>query len=218
MKKKFALSALLSVLVVCLLATTAFAAPPPTNVQRYSLGSVFVNGVRLQDYLEQHPGMGYVYIDDNGRTMAPLRAVADILGLTTSFREKDRAAVIDGGINGQAVFYLNRTDYVAGGKKLTMDTTPVVIEGRTHIPVRFLVESMGGSVYYTPPGKGQHLPIVEIYYHANDVTPTPPEWAKDDYVTFDRTCAYFPENWAVIQDLRERAANGEDVNDEVVVR
>ena len=146
--------------------------------------------------------------------MVPLRAIGDLLGLQTQFRSADQAIVIDGGAKGQVVFHLNSTAYSVGGARCTMDTAPVYINGRTHVPIRFLVESLGGLVYYTPKS-GYHNGVAEIYYHANDVTPTAPSWAGGDYVTFTRTSAYTPEHWAVLSQLRERAARGEDVSKDV---
>ena len=205
---------ILSVLTICFITVGAAAAQPPTQAQQDRLDAVFVNGTELKAYLEGHPSMGYVYIDDNTRTMVPLRAIGDLLGLQTQFRSADQAIVIDGGAKGQVVFHLNSTAYSVGGARCTMDTAPVYINGRTHVPIRFLVESLGGLVYYTPKS-GYHNGVAEIYYHANDVTPTAPSWADGDYVTFTRTSAYTPEHWAVLSQLRERAARGEDVSKDV---
>lgn len=205
---------ILSVLTICFITVGAAAAQPPTQAQQDRLDAVFVNGTELKAYLEDHPSMGYVYIDDNTRTMVPLRAIGDLLGLQTQFRSADQAIVIDGGAKGQVVFHLNSTAYSVGGVRCTMDTAPVYINGRTHVPIRFLVESLGGLVYYTPKS-GYHNGVAEIYYHANDVTPTAPSWAGGDYVTFTRTSAYTPEHWAVLSQLRERAARGEDVSKDV---
>lgn len=210
MKKKLWICAILTLITICSVTIGAAAAQPPSAAQQNRLDAVYVNGTELKSYLAQHPGMGYVYIDNNVRTMVPMRAIADLLGLEIQFRSADQAIVIDGGTKGQVVFYLNSTAYSVGGVRYTMDTTPVFINGRTHVPIRFLVESLGGVVYYTPKS-GYYNGVAEIYYHANDVTPTAPSWANGDYVTFERTSAYTPENWAVITDLRERAAQGEDV-------
>ena len=214
MKRRLWKILMLSIITICSVTVGAAAAQPPSDAQQDRLDAVYVNGTELKSYLEQHPGMGYVYIDDNVRTMVPLRAVADLLGLRTQFRSADQAVVIDGGAKGQIVFYLNSTAYSVGGVRYTMDTTPVYINGRTHVPIRFLTESLGGLVYYTPKS-GYLNGIAEIYYHANDVTPTAPSWADGDYVTFERTSAYTPENWAVITDLRARAARGEDVTKDI---
>ena len=205
---------ILSVLTICFITVGAAAAQPPTQAQQDRLDAVFVNGTELKAYLEGHPSMGYVYIDDNTRTMVPLRAIGDLLGLQTQFRSADQAIVIDGGAKGQVVFHLNSTAYSVGGARCTMDTAPVYINGRTHVPIRFLVESLGGLVYYTPKS-GYRNGVAEIYYHANDVTPTALSWADGDYVTFTRTSAYTPEHWAVLSQLRERAARGEDVSKDV---
>lgn len=170
MRSKFWMMGILSVLTICFITVGAAAAQPPTQAQQDRLDAVFVNGTELKAYLEGHPSMGYVYIDDNTRTMVPLRAIGDLLGLQTQFRSADQAIVIDGGAKGQVVFHLNSTAYSVGWARCTMDTAPVYINGRTHVPIRFLVESLGGLVYYTPKS-GYRNGVAEIYYHANDVTP-----------------------------------------------
>lgn len=198
----------LSLLAVCCMATAALAADKPTAAQQNEIEAVMVNGVELRGYLEEHPGMGYAYFDDNSRTMVPLRAIGDILGVQTEYRPSDKAIIIDGGMKEEVVFHIGSTGYTVDGISYQMDTIPVSIEDRTHIPVRFLVEALGGSVYYDE--SYGHRPVIEIYFHKNDVVPTPPDWAKDDYVTFDRTSVYMPENWAFILRMREMAARGED--------
>lgn len=203
-------------LMLCLgisLAAGASAAQTPTEQQQAQLGEVFVQGISLKDYLKEHPGMGYAYVDANGRTTMPLRAVVELLDLEVAYQESDRSITIKNTAAGTVKFFLGSSTYTVNGQAFFMDTAPAAIGGRAHVPVRYLVEGIGGSVYYVPKGTNVRYNVVEIYYHANDVTPTAPDWAGGDYVTFDRTSAYTPENWAIITDLRERAARGEDVDD-----
>ena len=108
MKKKLWISAILTLITICSVTIGAAAAQPPSAAQQNRLDAVYVNGTELKSYLAQHPGMGYVYIDNNVRTMVPMRAIADLLGLEIQFRSADQAIVIDGGTKGQVVFYLRQ--------------------------------------------------------------------------------------------------------------
>lgn len=184
--------------------------------QQPTLENVYVKGTALKGYLKDHPGMGSVYIDDNGRAMVPLRALTETMGLDVNWDGQSERITISGA-NGPVVFSVGSSAYTVGGQTMHMDTAPVMKEGRAHLPVRFAAESVGAQVYYVAadPKKARNFPWVEIYYHANDVTPEAPDWADGDYVTFERTNAYLPENWAVITDLRRRAAAGEDVGKEL---
>ena len=205
---------ILSVLTICFITVGAAAAQPPTQAQQDRLDAVFVNGTELKAYLEDHPSMGYVYIDDNTRNHGAPAGHRGPAGAADPVPQRRPGHCDRRGAKGQVVFHLNSTAYSVGGARCTMDTAPVYINGRTHVPIRFLVESLGGLVYYTPKS-GYHNGVAEIYYHANDVTPTAPSWAGGDYVTFTRTSAYTPEHWAVLSQLRERAARGENVSKDV---
>ena len=76
MKRRLWKILMLSIITICSVTVGAVAAQPPSDAQQDRLDAVYVNGTELKSYLEQHPGMGYVYIDDNVRTMVPLRAFA----------------------------------------------------------------------------------------------------------------------------------------------
>lgn len=213
--KKARIHTILSSLFLCAVLLTCCAhaadAPPPTKEQRYAVAGVYAKGTLLNRYLNEHKGMGYVYIDSNGRTMAPLRALSDALGMDVAWNSASERATVTGGVNGAVVFSVGSTSYTVGGQIKQMDTMPVMIEGRMHLPVRFMAESVGADVYVQSNKVFDPGLYVEIYYHADDVTPEPPSWADGDYVTFDRTNAYSPENWAKITDLRRRVAAGEDI-------
>lgn len=80
------------------------------------------------------------FIDDNSRTMVPLRAVAESLGLTVSWDSAKREAVFTDGTKticfpiGSSIA---RTD---DGGKVQMDTAAVIVSDRTFAPVRYLAE------------------------------------------------------------------------------
>jgi len=120
------------------------------------------------------------YIDENGRTMVPLRPVADAMGIDVEWDRRTRTAVFsetyeDGregfgyDINGKAVYgeivYMSLSFKVEDAKvemfanvekdngemtmivdHFQMDTKPVVKEGRTYAPLRYMVQSFGYDV------------------------------------------------------------------------
>lgn len=184
------------------------AAAPPES-QQTAIRECYVGDNRLEV-----PGeMGYFYVDDHYRTQVPLRAISEAMGLTVTWVGAEQKAVIDGGLKGQIVFYVGSSTYTVGGETLTMDTAPVIwAPGRLHVPVRFLVEAAGGSVSLL---KYRNAYYLYLYFPKGNVTPTPPSWAVDDYVTFTETTAYQPENWAKILEFRERVEAGENVYFEV---
>ncbi len=86
------------------------------------------------------------YIDENNRTMVPLRAVAETLGLTVSWDGYRREAGFTDGEK-RLTFPIGSVDAVKeDGTFLHMDTAAVINASRTYAPVRYLAEYFGYTV------------------------------------------------------------------------
>ena len=92
------------------------------------------------------------YLDSAHRTMVPIRFVTEAMGAdvkwdsntSTAFISKNGITVnITKGSKTLTVNSANGTSYV------TMDTVAVVKDGRTFVPIRFVVEALGGFVDYS---------------------------------------------------------------------
>lgn len=86
------------------------------------------------------------FIDENSRTMVPLRAVADALNLTVSWDSVNRAASF---ADGTKTIYFpidSTTARTSDGVAITMDTAAVIVNDRTYAPIRYLAEFFGFSV------------------------------------------------------------------------
>ena len=100
---------------------------------------VTVNGVPVQ-WTDVTP-----FIDGNDRTMVPLRAVAEALGLNVMWREDRREAVF---------YHFDTLAFPIGGSYaynpygvvVPMDTAAVIVSDRTFAPVRYLAEYFGFTV------------------------------------------------------------------------
>ena len=86
------------------------------------------------------------FIDANNRTMVPLRAVGDALGLTVGWDGTKREASFSGG--GKTLYFpIDSTAARASdGRTITMDTAAVIVSDRTYAPVRYLAEFFGRAV------------------------------------------------------------------------
>ena len=86
------------------------------------------------------------FIDENNRTMVPLRAVADAMGLTVGWDGKAREASFTDG--SRAIYFPigSRTARTGGGGQVQMDTAAVIVNDRTYAPIRYLAEYFGFSV------------------------------------------------------------------------
>jgi tetratricopeptide (TPR) repeat protein len=90
---------------------------------------------------------------ENGRTLVPIRAVAEALGLAVDY--KDGVATITNPANGRTVIlYTDSTEAVVDGKKVTLDVPARVIPpGRTIVPLRFVSENLGADVEWFEDGQ-----------------------------------------------------------------
>ena len=89
------------------------------------------------------------FIDANGRTMVPLRAAGEAMGLTVTWDNDAREAVFS---DGEKTIYfpidsnIARTD---DGQTITMDTAAVIRNDRTYAPMRWLAEYFGYEVTWS---------------------------------------------------------------------
>ena len=86
------------------------------------------------------------FIDGNGRTMVPLRAVADTMSLTVNWDAAAREASFTDGSK-TIYFPIDSSSARTGdGSSIAMDTAAVIVGGRTYAPVRYLAEYFGHEV------------------------------------------------------------------------
>ena len=86
------------------------------------------------------------YVDDNWRTMVPIRALAEAFDAEVVWDQDDETVTInfDGGT--QIVMTVGETTYTINGEEATMDTEPVNTGSRVYVPIRFAAEGLGFSV------------------------------------------------------------------------
>ncbi|MEW6183869.1 MAG: copper amine oxidase N-terminal domain-containing protein [Bacillota bacterium] len=98
---------------------------------------IFVNGI--------HPKFDVQPQIINGRTMVPLRALAEALGSDVVYNNGQ----INFNRGGKQInIYVNNTTATVGGKKVRMDQPARVVNGRTLVPLRFMSENMNADVDY----------------------------------------------------------------------
>ena len=110
------------------------------ELQDYSVDT-FVNGICI-DY-EKYDNVKPVI--ENGRTLAPIRAVAESLGAEVIWNEDTQGITItDNGIKIEMTIG-NTTAYV-NGTEVVLDAAPEIRNDRTLVPVRFIAESFNLDV------------------------------------------------------------------------
>ena len=102
--------------------------------------SVTVNGAAVP-FTDAAP-----FIDENDRTMVPLRAVGDAMGLDVNWDGNAREASFT---NGRKTIYFpidSSAARTSDGGTVQMDTAAVIVNERTYAPIRYLAEYFGYTV------------------------------------------------------------------------
>lgn len=132
MRKRYAAWMLL-LFIFCLLPGMAMAAPAQAQDQL----KLMVEG-KIVD-----PDVPPVI--EKGRTLVPVRVVAEQLGATVTWDEDARSATIERGQT-KLELALDRTTARKNGKDVKLDTPPKVHNGRMLLPLRFVSESLGLTI------------------------------------------------------------------------
>ena len=88
---------------------------------------------------------GYPFIDENSRTQVPFRVVLEAFGATVDWDNATRTAIAEK--DGIIVKVPIGTDYIEkNGVKITNDTTSLIKDSRTYLPIRIVLEAFGAAV------------------------------------------------------------------------
>lgn len=91
---------------------------------------------------------GYPYVDENGRTQVPLRAVMEQFGCTVTWDEANKSAVIESG-DTTVVVPIGEAYLLVNGETVPMDTAAVAKDGHTYLPIRPVLEAFGAQVRWS---------------------------------------------------------------------
>ncbi|KXG77371.1 hypothetical protein AN619_04970 [Thermotalea metallivorans] len=87
------------------------------------------------------------YINEDGRTLVPIRFVSEKLGATVDWEIKNLNVVVTIKKNDKTVILVTgEKKATVNGKVITFDTKAVNINGRTMVPLRFISEVFGATV------------------------------------------------------------------------
>jgi N-acetylmuramoyl-L-alanine amidase len=85
------------------------------------------------------------YIDGNDRTIVPVRFISEELGCEVDWNQGKKMATASR--QGTTVeIYIDKNTAFVDGKEVVLDTTAVLEEGRTMVPLRFLAETFNFEV------------------------------------------------------------------------
>jgi hypothetical protein len=104
--------------------------------------TVFVDGTQL--FFDVNP-----YVDSSQRTMVPFRGIAEALGATVDWSPGVGTVTISAQTQ-KIVFTVNKNYVIVNGTTKYIDTQPVIKNGRTMVPARFVAEFLGADVKWEP--------------------------------------------------------------------
>ncbi|HHV59194.1 MAG TPA: copper amine oxidase N-terminal domain-containing protein [Clostridiaceae bacterium] len=84
------------------------------------------------------------FIDDNGRTLVPIRPIAEALGLSVGWDDSTKSVSLIG--KNTVSFAIGEKKVTVNGEVKLMDTAAVIVDNRTFVPLRFLAESMDTAI------------------------------------------------------------------------
>ena len=95
-------------------------------------------------FLEEE-GLGVPFIDENNRTLVPLRKSLEAIGATVSYDERNRVVTVEKAET-TAKLPIGENFIMVNGQETAMDTKSIIKEGRTYIPLRAVVAAFGYDI------------------------------------------------------------------------
>ncbi len=89
---------------------------------------------------------------ESNRTLVPIRFVAEAFGAKVNWIAVNKE--IDITLNGESVvLFIGKKTAFIDDDKITLDTTPIILFGRTLVPIRFVAEAFGADVQWDAKNK-----------------------------------------------------------------
>ena len=157
MKTKL-ISVLFSLALCFVMSVPTFAATSSSQI------NVIINGKQV-NFTEDS---GFPYIDENQRTMVPLRITMESCGAAVGYDVNKRTAIVI--TEHDRIEVPIDTNYLYNNnEKITNDTNSVVKNGRTYLPIRAVLESAGYTVEWDSNSKS--VVAYNFSYDRNNLIP-----------------------------------------------
>lgn len=86
---------------------------------------------------------------ENDRTLVPVRGIFEAIGAVVNWDEESRTVIVSYDVSGEPVFVvlqIDNKDAFVNGEKKALDVPAKIVEGRTFVPVRFIMEALDSGV------------------------------------------------------------------------
>jgi hypothetical protein len=102
-----------------------------------------VNG----ESIEIDPGKGTKPTIVNNRALVPIRSIINVLGGRVKWNASDKKVTLKQGTS-TIDMWIDKTDVLINGTPKQLDVSPQIVNNRTMLPLRFITENLGCSVYW----------------------------------------------------------------------
>ena len=99
------------------------------------------------------------FVDENWRTMVPVRALSEAFGGSAEWDGDARTVTVENG-DTTIVFDADSANYTVNGEEKTMDTALTIVDGRTYVPVRFVADELGYQITVLKDAQGLTASVV----------------------------------------------------------
>jgi hypothetical protein len=128
----------------------------PSSADSGIASAEFVIGMSQYFVNDQTPGISMdaaPYIDSSsGRSLVPVRYLGDALGATTAWDAGSQAVTVTGGSTTVSMI-IGSTTMTVNGQAQTLDQAPVIKDGRTYLPARWVANALGYQVDWNAANK-----------------------------------------------------------------
>jgi len=127
----------------------------------FSAGFAFASDAEVRVSIDGVPvvfteASGSPFIDENNRTQTPFRQTLEAFGAVVSWEEETRTAIaVKGDITVRVPI---GTNYVYKNElRIVNDTTSIIVDDRTFLPIRIVLEAFGADVFWEFRGSHVHI-------------------------------------------------------------
>ena len=116
--------------------------------------------VRYYFNQERVPEIEQMIYTEHGRTMVPFRLVFELLDARVEYVAPERKIVAESP-DARIIMTVGERAAEVNGEPVTLDVAPVVENGRTFVPLRFVSEGMGAEVVWNGSNRSIHVLMTE---------------------------------------------------------
>lgn len=96
---------------------------------------------------EEDDGLGKPYVDENNRTLIPVRKCLETIGANVEYEEESRTVIAIAEKDGTKLeIPIGQAFIKINGKKLDIDTKAIIKKSRTYAPLRYIFEAFGYQI------------------------------------------------------------------------